>query len=217
VDDEDPASRDRCRRAAAQLGPGHGQPAQGGAAWTAAEARTAAGRARPGARRRALLGTGRGRGAGLLAGAPGDALESRAPARERRAARRAGSARRRVGGKEVRWPVGGKEAGARPVGGGAGRGLQWGGVRPVGAGAPGPWRRVWGGALGRAGAAEGGGRPSGGAALLAMVGGRDRGRRLADWRGWGRGSRRLGGGRKREAAGGWEEKKSSRLGGSGTM
>jgi hypothetical protein len=188
VDDEDPASRDRCRRAATLLGSGHGQPARGGAGWTVAEARTAA-----------LRQEGRGQVRGVGRCSAQDEAGARASwrvllatpwsrARERRAARRAGSARRRVGGKEAACR--GRRR-ARPPG--RGRSLQWGGAGPIGAGAPGPWRRVWARALGRAGVAEGGGRPSGGTALLAMVGGRGRGRRLAGWRGWGRGSRRLGG------------------------
>jgi hypothetical protein len=128
------------------LGTGHGQPTQGGAAWTAVEARTAAGRARPGARRRAQHGTGE-------AGA--------------RASWRVLLATPGIRARRIRSTPGRREGGRE-------RGLQ--------------------------GAEQG-----------AAVG-----RRQAGWRGWGRGSRRLGGGREREAAGGWEEK-NCRLGGSGTM
>jgi hypothetical protein len=152
VDDEDPAGRDRCRRAATLLGLGRGQPVQGGATWTAAEARTTAGRARPGARRRALLDTGE---AG--ARASWRVLLATPWIRARRIRSTPG---RREGGRDAACR--GRHR-ARPPGGGAG---------PVGAGAPGPWRRPG-------------------------AGGRDRGRRLAGWLGWGRGSRRLGGGRER--------------------
>jgi hypothetical protein len=164
---------------------------------------TAAGRARPGARRRAQHSTGE---AG--ARASWRVLLATPGIRERRIRSTPG---RREGGRE--------------------RGLQWGGASPVRAGAPELWRRIWAapwggrarqraaaGRLARVGERQGA-RPAGGGARQVRRGSggagrgyRGRGRDLQ----WGGASPvgagapelwRLGGGREREAAGGWEEKK----------
>jgi hypothetical protein len=215
VDDEDPTGRDRCRRAATLLGTGRGQPVQGGAAWTAAEARIAA---------LQQEGHGRVRGVGR---STAQARQGRGPpggcSWRRLGSASAESARRRVGGKEAGSAAcsgaaralseqgrrnSGGASGRRPGAGGRGRGRRPAGWRGWGRGRE---RGLQGAAQGKSvggvaaqGAAIGGGGAtcSGAARALSEQGHRNSG-------GWEEG------GRERQPAAG--RKKNCRLGGSGTM